>query len=823
MSAPQPAGEIWYDFSPFRVDPQLAQLFRDGHPVPLPPKVFETLLVLVQSPGRMLTREVLIARLWPDTAVTDTSLTQNIWLLRKALGDDQEAARYIETIPRRGYRFVAPVAVVPAMPPSNVVPIHPPLAEVPAPRRRWGLILAAAALILVAVIGTMFWAARSRREAAASRFREQVGAVGRRPALVAVAFRNETRDPGAAWLRNAIPRMIAEEIASGERLRALPGEAGSQMADDLGLPESDGFSPATLQRIRRYSGADVILAGSVVALPTSLRFTARVQDVASGETIARASAAGREDELFDLVRQAGADLRHELGLDAVAAADGEAVRPPSPRSVQAAGLYARGMEALQRYDLLQARALFLDAEKADPSFARTHRALADVWTRLGYDKRALSEAQLAVERMKGLPRSEQLQIEASLAVASRDWNKAIELRQSLWRFYPDNADFALDLVAALSGGGRSKDAFAILDELRAHSPRPDDPRIDFGEAALYTRTGDLQRALLASRKAAEKAQRAGVRILFARARGVEGDTLQLLEEPGWRAPVEECIAVSRQARYSIGEVRCLFTLANGLGKEKKYAEALRAIDGANRLATTIGDHRAQSASFINGAIILGRMGRYDESLATISRALPIVREIGDRLNEAIILSNMTQIFFELGRLPEARQKAEEALAAHQAVGHKSGIAIALTNLATIERTSGDLDAAERRAGEAMTAAKSTGSKPLVSDVEKVLARVAFDRGRAADAPADDDPSGYFPRFSERVQAAVTARDPSQLEALVGEARSRQAFAAELDARLALAQTEKALGRPTWRNGAQELARDAAARGFARIAKRATAL
>jgi TolB-like protein len=84
-------------------------LFRGGDPVALPPKVAELLVALVQSAGRVLTREELLQRLWPDTVVEEGSLTSHISLLRKALGEDPKAQGFIETLPKRGYRFVASV------------------------------------------------------------------------------------------------------------------------------------------------------------------------------------------------------------------------------------------------------------------------------------------------------------------------------------------------------------------------------------------------------------------------------------------------------------------------------------------------------------------------------------------------------------------------------------------------------------------------------------------------------------------------------------------------------------------------------------------
>src|ERR1700736_609932 len=98
-----------YEFGAYRLDAQSGMLFRDGDHVALPPKVAELLLVLVQAAGRALTREELLRRLWPDTVVEEGSLTSHVSLLRKALGEGPKAQNFIETLPKRGYRFVGSV------------------------------------------------------------------------------------------------------------------------------------------------------------------------------------------------------------------------------------------------------------------------------------------------------------------------------------------------------------------------------------------------------------------------------------------------------------------------------------------------------------------------------------------------------------------------------------------------------------------------------------------------------------------------------------------------------------------------------------------
>jgi eukaryotic-like serine/threonine-protein kinase len=97
-----------YEFGDFRLDARLQVLSREQLPVPLSPKALEVLLVLVQSGGQVITKEELMNAVWPDSFVEESNLTQTIFLLRKALGDNIEQ-RYIVTVPGRGYRFVARV------------------------------------------------------------------------------------------------------------------------------------------------------------------------------------------------------------------------------------------------------------------------------------------------------------------------------------------------------------------------------------------------------------------------------------------------------------------------------------------------------------------------------------------------------------------------------------------------------------------------------------------------------------------------------------------------------------------------------------------
>ncbi|HKO98917.1 MAG TPA: winged helix-turn-helix domain-containing protein [Pyrinomonadaceae bacterium] len=151
----------FYEFQPFTIDASKRLLLREGEPVPLKPKVFDTLLVLVENRDRVVDKEELMQLIWPDVAVEENNLTQNISAIRKSLNDRQNEHRYVLTVPGRGYRFVADVRktsnitevqAAPAMsrPEGSLEPQVPAPQSAPA-RRYWWL----AGVMLAFILGVV--------------------------------------------------------------------------------------------------------------------------------------------------------------------------------------------------------------------------------------------------------------------------------------------------------------------------------------------------------------------------------------------------------------------------------------------------------------------------------------------------------------------------------------------------------------------------------------------------------------------------------------------------------------------------------------------
>src|ERR1700746_2168301 len=140
-----------YEFGAFRVDPEKELLLRGSETVPLTPKTFQILLVLVRHSNELVLKDDLMKMVWPDTFVEEANLSRNIFLLRKALGESPQDHQYIVTVPGRGYRFAEDVHLVPERELGILVASHSRLQVEVSEDRNWQRI--AIALIIVLAVG----------------------------------------------------------------------------------------------------------------------------------------------------------------------------------------------------------------------------------------------------------------------------------------------------------------------------------------------------------------------------------------------------------------------------------------------------------------------------------------------------------------------------------------------------------------------------------------------------------------------------------------------------------------------------------------------
>ena len=159
-----------YEFGPFQIDVTERLLLRDGNRIALTPKAFDTLIILLDRQGHIVEKDELMSLVWPDTAVEENNLMQNVHAIRKALGENPQEQKYIETLPRRGYRFIAEVRKI--APQAEIaktngslvsdVAVIAPIIQ-PSARNKFSPWLLAAVLILGA--GIFYWVAYSGKPA----------------------------------------------------------------------------------------------------------------------------------------------------------------------------------------------------------------------------------------------------------------------------------------------------------------------------------------------------------------------------------------------------------------------------------------------------------------------------------------------------------------------------------------------------------------------------------------------------------------------------------------------------------------------------------
>jgi len=153
-SSADPKTRQLYEFGPFRVDPEKELLLRDNEAIPLAPKAFQVLLVLMRRKKEVVTKDELLKAVWPDTFVEETNLSRNIFLLRKALGESPQDHQYIVTAPGRGYRFAEEVQFVPEKELNIVAASHSRVQVQVKETRPWEWITVAAVLLVAVAVGT---------------------------------------------------------------------------------------------------------------------------------------------------------------------------------------------------------------------------------------------------------------------------------------------------------------------------------------------------------------------------------------------------------------------------------------------------------------------------------------------------------------------------------------------------------------------------------------------------------------------------------------------------------------------------------------------
>jgi TolB-like protein/DNA-binding winged helix-turn-helix (wHTH) protein len=468
-----------FEFGLFRLNPAERLLQREQVPVRLPPKAFDALVLLVENAGHLLEKEELLRKVWPGTFVEESNLTQHISILRKALQDGEGGFQYIETVPRRGYRFIAEVRELSGIATdTGFLPDSTPSRH---RFRRPASAIAVLVVLLAASISTLAVWKRLRGPAP-----EPI------QSLAVLPLRNLSGDPAQDYFAEGMTEALITDLARIPGLKVISRTSIMQYKD----------SHKRLPQIARELGVDGVVEGSVLRSGDRVRITAQL---VRGATDRHIWAASYERDVRDLVtledgvsRSIAEQIQKQIAPRAPRQLASSAAVSPQAREDYLKGRYFWNRRSEAGY--LKAIEYFQAAVGEDPQYAQAYAGLADAYALLGSMPNSTAPRDKTMRRAKETALTA-LHLDDSLAdahtslafvemhyewkfrEAEREFKRAIDLDPN---YSTAHQWYAFDLVAM----GRLDEAVAEIKRARQTDPLSAIVNTDLAEMLYFDRNYD---------------------------------------------------------------------------------------------------------------------------------------------------------------------------------------------------------------------------------------------------------------------------------------------------------------------------------------------
>ena len=606
----------FYEFGAYRVDGRDHLLLRDGAVVPLAPKAFDLLLVLVESSGRVLTKEELMKLVWPDSFVEEANLSRHVFTLRKALDEDGEG-KYIETIPRRGYRFVATVTEVSDESDELVVDEHslsrivieqtedPSLATdysgvdrttrvhalAARPRRRTVLLALAGAAAGGLVVAIYFWMTGNSGHQTASRVKS----------IAVLPFKPLVAESHDEYLELGMADTLITRLCSLKQIIVRPTSAVRKYTD---LQQDAVAAGRELQ-------VDSVLDGGIQRLDDRLRVTVRLINVKDGATLWADKFDEKATDLFTVQDAISERLAGALALRLSGESERLLTRHYTA-NLEAYQLYVQGRSHWSTFDprdLETSIKYFNAALEKDPTYALAYCGLANAYSVIGIYGPLPPQEAYPKSREAAL---EALRLDDNLAEAHAalgavkifydwDWPGAEqELKRALERD-PNNVDAHGLYGYCLQARGLADEA--VVEERRAHEIDP----------VWNVASNDVAVSLYLARRYDEAIQYAQDTIKLS------PDRIRMLITQAHayaeKGMLEDSISVFQQAlKIQPASLRAQAGLGFAYAKLGKRSEAMEAI----KQIEAKGGKTTESPHYI--AAIYAALGEKDQAFAWLEKA-----------------------------------------------------------------------------------------------------------------------------------------------------------------------------------------------------------
>ncbi len=776
---PTRQGERLALWSAFEFDLGTLRLQKHGLRLRIEQKPAQLLARLLEEPGQAIGRDELVNLLWPGEqhGDFDQRLNKAVHKLRCSLGDDPADPRFVQTLSRYGYRFIADVEFVSrngrsvlAMAPNGPAQKEPqPLLEqvdysaqreesvtrgpryalgyagnsldgsqagtaaksgfdwvqnsiLFSKRRLWTL---AAGLVIATALFSVWALHRTAHFPGAHR------------SIAVLSFANLSGNPADQWLSAALSDWLSSDLAAGAGPRAISREEIARFRSEHGLSNLDQVSPDVLGKMNHDLGSDLVLSGSYAASGTDdqsqIRLDVQMHDARSGQLLLAISASGSRAEIFDLAASAAVQLRRKLRLDPLDSSSLVSLRAMLPTNPDAARFYAEGTEEIERYDPVDARTLIERAVALEPEHALSHSALSTANTMLGFSGDARAEAKKALDLAGSLTAEQRLLVEGQFYEANYEWDKAVEVYSRLFQLFPDSIENGIRLAHVQTLAGKplvALDTIAQVHQVPVGSD--DEARLDIAEAEAASSISDFRRQRDAAMRAADRARSSQATQLVARAEEEQGEALRALGNLSeamtlWRDAETRYTAIgdrSAVARLLIDQGHVHWEQGDPRGAEASYSSAVS-------ISEQIGDETNHGRALAALAQVRMYYVGLAEGEKLCNQALAIFRRIGNKQEEAYTLSVLADILFT--HHAQAIRLYQQSLELSREVNDRSRIAGRLMDLGIEATVQGKLNLAENDLQQSLALFRQTGEKNREGLQLNLLAIVRTWQGRLDEA------------------------------------------------------------------------------------------
>jgi eukaryotic-like serine/threonine-protein kinase len=551
-------------FGPFTVDFVSREIWNGGK-IQLQEQPFQILAILLEQPGQLITREELQRRLWPAGTFVDFdhSINTAVKKLREALQDDAEEPRFIETLPRRGYRFIGKLEqAVHDSPTSPVGPATPNPWQTQL-RRRWFMPFA------VAIIsGVLLFVGLNL---AGVRDRWLHGKITEHDTILLADFVNKTGDP---VFDGTLKQALAVELGQSPFLNLV---SDRKVVSTLRLMGRDINAPITLDVARELcqrTGTKALLNGTISSLGTHYLLNLDALACATGDSLAREEVeAERKEDVLRVLNLASSRLRSKLGESLPSVQKYDVPFEAATSSLEALKNYSVAKKVLSQEGDAPSIPFFKRAIEFDPNFALAYANLGTAYRNLAQPSLALEYASKAYRLRDHATELEKLEISAVYFGVTGELDKEIQTYQ-LWKAnYPDDPVPYANLGADYSYMGQYEKALPASQEALRLEPAVVLRYTNLACGYLYLNRVEEAKAIL-DQALSRKLDSVDLRQLLYAVAFMRGDNAQMELQVAWGAgkPGEEDIFFSMQSDTDAYHGR--------LSKARKLSS--RAVDSAIR-------------------------------------------------------------------------------------------------------------------------------------------------------------------------------------------------------------------------------------------------